>query len=40
MQSIIQQKYLNYHIVFIDDFSSDANMEMTMKYVKEAGFPK
>lgn len=26
IESIVQQKYLNYHIVFIDDCSTDQNL--------------
>lgn len=34
------QEYLNYHIVFIDDNSTDDNMNGTMKYMESIGFPK
>ena len=40
MKSIVQQKYENYHIVFIDDFSTDNNMNGTIEYMKSIGFPQ
>jgi cellulose synthase/poly-beta-1,6-N-acetylglucosamine synthase-like glycosyltransferase len=40
MNSIVQQKYDNYHIVFIDDFSTDNNMQGTIDYMNRIGFPK
>ena len=39
MDSIVQQKYDNYHIVFIDDFSTDNNMKGTIDYMNRIGFP-
>jgi cellulose synthase/poly-beta-1,6-N-acetylglucosamine synthase-like glycosyltransferase len=40
MNSIVQQKYDNYHIVFIDDFSTDNNIKGTIEYMNRIGFPK
>lgn len=40
MKSIVQQKYENYHIVFIDDNSTDNNMNGTIDYLNSIGFPK
>lgn len=40
MKSIIQQKYENYHIVFIDDNSTDTNMNSTIEYLKSIKFPR
>ena len=40
MNSIVQQKYDNYHIVFIDDFSTDNNIKGTIEYMYRIGFPK
>ena len=40
MKSIIQQKYENYHIVFIDDNSTDSNMNSTIQYLNSVKFPK
>lgn len=37
---MIQQKYDNYHIVFIDDNSTDNNMNVTMEYMKSINFPR
>ena len=39
MRSIVQQKYENYHIVFIDDSSTDNNMNGTIDYLKSINFP-
>ena len=33
MQSLINQEYTNFHIVFIDDFSSDGTYESTKKFI-------
>ena len=40
MKSIVQQKYENYHIVFIDDDSTDNNMNGTIDYLNSIGFPR
>jgi glycosyltransferase involved in cell wall biosynthesis len=40
MKSIVEQKYNNYHIVFIDDFSTDNNMQATIDYMNSINFPK
>lgn len=40
MKSIVMQKYENYHIVFIDDNSSDNNMNGTIDYMSSIGFPR
>ena len=37
MQSILQQDYGNYHIVFIDDNSDDGNLESTMEFMQDKG---
>ena len=38
MQTIFYQKYSNYHIVFIDDVSTDETLNETKRYVKERNF--
>ena len=38
MQTIFYQKYDNYHIVFIDDASTDETLAATKKYVEEQKF--
>lgn len=40
MKSIVMQEYQNYHIVFIDDNSTDRNMNATKEYMDSIGFPK
>lgn len=40
MQTILYQNYSNYHIVFIDDFSSDTTLQATQEYVEKVGFPQ
>jgi glycosyltransferase involved in cell wall biosynthesis len=40
MKSIVMQKYENYHIVFIDDNSTDDNLNKTMEYMRKIGFPR
>lgn len=40
LETILQQKYSNYHIVFIDDFSIDDTLHQTMKYLRERKFPE
>lgn len=37
--SIVSQKYDNYHIVFIDDSSTDDTMKKTIEYMKDIKFP-
>ena len=39
MQSILQQEYENYHIVFIDDMSTDQTLAETKKYLEQVDFP-
>ena len=39
MQSILQQDYTNYHIVFIDDSSRDSTLSLTQEYLKARNFP-
>ena len=39
IQSVLQQNYSNYQIVFIDDFSSDDTLNATKKIIREWGFP-
>lgn len=36
-KTILQQKYQNYHIVFIDDNSDDGTLDRTIQYVREIG---
>ena len=38
MQTIFYQQYSNYHIVFIDDVSTDDTLNATKKYIKERNF--
>ncbi len=38
--SIVSQKYDNYHIVFIDDSSTDDTMKKTIEYMKDIKFPQ
>lgn len=38
--SLLQQKYENYHIVFIDDMSDDGNMNKTIQLMQELKFSK
>ena len=33
MQSLINQDYGNFHIVFIDDFSNDGTLEATKEFM-------
>lgn len=40
LMSIVEQKYENYHIVFIDDNSDDATMNKTIQYMRSINFPK
>lgn len=40
MRSIVMQKYENYHIVFIDDNSTDNNTNKTIEYMKSINFPQ
>lgn len=40
LDTILQQKYSNYHIVFIDDFSNDDTLNHTMRYLREHNFPE
>ena len=40
LKSILQQKYINYHIVFIDDFSTDNNINIVMSYLRSVNFPQ
>ena len=40
LKSILMQNYTNYHIVFVDDFSSDNTMKLAMDYLIESNFPK
>ena len=37
LDTIAQQEYKNFHMVFIDDVSSDDTYEQTIKYTKEIG---
>lgn len=39
LQSIFYQNYTNYHIVFIDDFSTDQTLNKSIEYAKLYGFP-
>lgn len=39
LQSIIYQQYDNYHIVFVDDNSTDGSMSFARQYLKGEGFP-
>ena len=38
MQTVLYQQYNNYHIVFIDDASTDETLNATKKYVQEQNF--
>lgn len=40
MDSILQQEYENYHIVFIDDVSTDGTLASTAKYLESLNFPR
>ena len=37
IDSILQQNYTNYHVVYTDDDSPDQTGEMVQKYLKEKG---
>lgn len=39
LQSVIYQLYSNYHIVFIDDNSTDESMELSKTYLNMEDFP-
>ena len=39
MQSILNQNYKNFHIVFIDDNSDDETFKKTQEFMKEVNFP-
>ena len=39
LKSVLQQHYENYHIVFVDDASTDGTLEDSMAYLKAQGFP-
>lgn len=39
LDSILKQDYENYHIVFIDDVSTDQTLNFTVRYLRERGFP-
>ena len=39
IQSLINQEYPNFHIVFIDDFSNDGTFESTKKFIESSRFP-
>jgi glycosyltransferase involved in cell wall biosynthesis len=39
MNSILQQNYKNFHIVFIDDASTDQTFEKTLQLINERQFP-
>ena len=39
MNSIIQQNYKNFHIVFIDDASTDDTFNQTLQLIYEKKFP-
>ena len=39
LKSVLQQHYENYHIVFVDDASTDGTLEDSMTYLKAQGFP-
>ena len=38
LQSILQQEYDNYHIVFVDDDSNDYNSEISIQYLQDRGY--
>ena len=38
LKTIFYQKYDNYHIVLIDDASTDDTLEATKRYAEELGF--
>ena len=40
MDTILYQKYSNYHIVFIDDASTDETFGATQDYMRLKGFPQ
>lgn len=40
IDSILQQEYSNYHIVFVDDYSDDGTLINTMRYLDKLGFPQ
>ena len=39
IESVLQQNYSNFQIVFIDDFSSDDTLNATKQVIQEWGFP-
>lgn len=39
VDSVLQQEYSNYHIVFIDDKSTDSTLDETMRYFRSQQFP-
>lgn len=40
MNSILQQNYKNYHIVFIDDASTDQTFNKTLELLTKKNFPQ
>lgn len=38
MQTVMYQDYSNYHMVFIDDFSTDETLALTRKFLTDKGF--
>lgn len=39
IDSILQQNYTNYHVVYTDDFSPDQTGQKTVEYLNERGIP-
>lgn len=39
IETIIMQEYSNFHIVFIDDASTDGTGDKVEEFVKQKGFP-
>ena len=40
MTSLLIQNYTNFHIVFLDDNSSDGNLRKTKEFLEQNGFPR
>lgn len=40
MESVLQQKYENFHIVFADDLSTDDNLNASIRYLLGRNFPR
>lgn len=38
LDSVFMQKYQNYHLIYMDDCSSDGTGELVQSYIKERGF--